>query len=455
MYLRNALLVFMTAVSCVISGTMHADIGDQDGSNYDEELNERDFEALRDFLKSKIKVDVSEKCSTLTISGDVRTEWRYMSEECCGQSLRGHNATGVLGRRLSHNDFDIEFNLNFNYVFDRAWAVAQIRYDNPAGVDDNGHDCSANAPVIGCDEGCDGQSCVAKAKKCKGDPEGFHGSGRGNDLLLKRAYMGYNLLTDGTARLDIELGRRGNLYNVLTSNVQFLSRLDGIVLKYQHAWQGFAEWYVKAIGFVVDERVNQFAWAMELGLSKILGSNFDFKYSIIDWLKRGTNRCFVRDPRGFRFVNSQFYTAYNLKCNQIPYPAKIYGAFLCNHAAKKMCVQNHRELQNLAWYAGLLVGDVKKEGDWSVEVQYQYVQAQSIPDDDVSGISRGNVLDESFTTCSRRGNTNFKGWRFESLYAITDNLIIDTIYEFSSAANSHIGGSHEFEKFEVETIYAF
>ena len=318
MYLRNALLMLTTAVSCVFCGTMHADIGDQDGSRYDEELNERDFEALRDFLKSKIKVDVSEKCSTLTISGDVRTEWRYMSENCCGQPLRGHNATGVLGRRLSHNDFDIEFNLNFNYVFDRAWAVAQIRYDEPAGVDDNGHPCVPNTSndLDDCSGSCD-QSCVAKARKCYGDPEGFHGSGRGNELLLKRAYMGYNLITDGTVRLDIELGRRGNLYNVLTSNVQFLSRLDGIVLSFKHAWEGFAEWYVTAIGFVVDERVNQFAWAIECGLSDILDSNFDFKYSIIDWLKRGTNRCFVRDPRGFRFVNSQVYGAYNLRCKQI------------------------------------------------------------------------------------------------------------------------------------------
>ena len=97
---------------------------------------------------------------------------------------------------------------------------------------------------------------------------------------------------------------------------------------------------------------------------------------------------------------------------------------------------------------------MKKEGDWSVEIQYQYVQAQAIPEGDVSGIGRGNVLDESFTTCSRRGEGNYKGWRFESLYAITDNLIIDTIYEFSNAANKQIGGPHEYEKFEVETIYA-
>jgi len=101
------------------------------------------------------------------------------------------------------------------------------------------------------------------------------------------------------------------------------------------------------------------------------------------------------------------------------------------------------------------VGEVLKEGDWSFEIQYQYVQAFSIPDKDVSGIGRGNVHKDSITGPAARGNTNYKGWRFEGLCAITDDLTVDSILEFSQDVDPSIGGSHHYSKFEIETIYAF
>jgi hypothetical protein len=65
------------------------------------------------------------------------------------------------------------------------------------------------------------------------------------------------------------------------------------------------------------------------------------------------------------------------------------------------------------------------------------------------------VLDESVTGIGARGNTNYKGWKFEGLYALTDNFTIDSIIEFSKAYKKKIGGSHSYSKFELETIYAF
>jgi len=126
-----------------------------------------------------------------------------------------------------------------------------------------------------------------------------------------------------------------------------------------------------------------------------------------------------------------------------------------NHAAQKLIVNHHKTLQNIAWYAGVLIGKVRKEGDWALEIQYQYVQAQSVPDGDSAGICRGNVLDESFTTCARAGNTNFKGWKFEGLYGFTDNITLDSIVEFTKAIDSDLGGRHTYSKFELEAIYAF
>lgn len=421
----------------------------QDGSAFDDELNERDFDALRDFLKTRKAVDIGEKITNLVISGDIRTEWRHMNESCKGKQMRGGGATDLKGRPISRNDFDIEFNLYTNFVYNEVtWAVAQVRYDNSAGVDDNDHPCfPPNKPGEGC--------CKEQAIKCYGDPAGYHGSGVCDKLCLKKAYMGFNVYRNCGIAIDIELGRRGNLYNVFDSNVQFLSRFDGILVQYDHEIEDIIEFYLHAAGFVVDERVNHFAWVAELGFMNIYDTNFDIKYSIIDWEKHGTNRCHVRNPRGFRFINSQWLMAYHLDPEVMGKAVKFYGAYLINHAARKILSGNHYVKKNIAWYAGVLMGRVKKEGDWAVEVQYQVVEAQSVPDGDCSGICRGNVLDESFTTCSRRGNTNFKGWKLEGLYAITDHMTIDTIVEWSEAEDHNIGGRHNYSKLELEAIYAF
>ncbi|HEV8052484.1 MAG TPA: hypothetical protein VGP47_08315 [Parachlamydiaceae bacterium] len=471
-FLKHLAMLAVVAGSFATSG-LYADDRD-DNSRFDEELNERDFDALRDYLKSKRVADIEESTSSLTISGDVRTEYRHLNESCKGQRLRGISVKpGVLGREraISRNDFDIEFNLRFDYVGEKTWASAQVRYDNSAGVDDNGHPCGpVKNPIIGC--------CGPQARQCIGDPEGFHGSGNCDDLCLKRAYMGYELYSCGNSRMFFELGRRGSLYNVFDSNIQFLSRFDGLLLKYESKWNCVGDWYVQAAGFVVDEKVNHFAWVAEAGLLNIANSGIDLKYSVIDWEKHGRNRCGARDPRGFRFINSQFTAAYNwdTACfgqylhKTFIKKTSFYGAFLVNHAARNFGVKKlvgydgnddpiyntkYHGKQNIGWYAGVLFGKVRKEGDWAIEVQYQSVQAQAVPDRDVAGICRGNILDESITTCSYRGNTNYKGWRVQGLYAFTDNLTLDSIIEWSKAENEKIGGAHTYSKMELEAIYAF
>lgn len=441
------LLVVLCAIGLLTKYDAYAD--EQDGSRFEEELNERDFDALRDYLKSRRALDIDASTSSLTISGNVRTEWRHLNETCKGMRLRGHGAVDALGRPISRNDFDIEFNLRFDYICGNTWAVAHARYDNSAGVDDNGHPCLPNKKYD--PKAC----CVQQARECYGDPCGYHGSGSCDDLCLKKAFFGYEFYSCGDSSAYFELGRRGNLYDVFDSNIQFLSRFDGLLLKYESSLECIADWYIQAAGFLIDERVNQFGWVTEIGFLNIGDSGFDLKYSIIDWEKNGRNRCFVRNPAGFRFINSQVTSYYHLNPEWLGRKAQIYGAFLVNHAAHKLKVNNHHKYKNIAWYAGVLVGEVRKEGDWSVEIQYQLVQAQAVPDDDIAGIARGNVLKESFTTCSRRGNGNYKGWKFEGLYAFTDHLTLDTILEWSKAEDEHIGGAHTYSKFEMEAIYAF
>lgn len=454
-------LMLLTLAASILSSTSIFAADEQDGTRFEEELNERDFEALREYLKSKRTEDLEEKTCNLSISGDVRTEWRHLNETCHGKDLRGGEHTNRSGLPISRNDFDIEFNMRFDYVAEKTWAVGHLQFDNSAGVDGNGHPCGKvikkkDRKKNPCDKGkC--QECKTESLDCFVDPEGWHGSGACDDICLKKAYMGYNICVDGDSRFDVELGRRGNLYLVFDSKVQFLSRLDGVLFKYDSSWESIADWYVHAAGFLVDERVNQFAWVVETGALDIFDSGIDLKYSFIDWQKHGKNRCFAHNPEGFKFMVSQFTVAYNLSpeyfCKK---PVKLYAALLINHDNPSFYVHCRRiRNQNLAWYAGVLIGEVRKEGDWAVELMYQVVEARAVPDDDMAGVGRGNVLDDSFTSLTRRGNTNFHGFRLEGLYAFTDNITLDSLIEWTKAYDEKIGGKHTYSKFELEAIYAF
>lgn len=268
--------------------------------------------------------------------------------------------------------------------------------------------------------------------------------------------MGYNICCSDEARFDIEIGRR-HLYHVFDSEVQFLSRFDGILLRYI-AQTSYGDAYVYLGGFLVDERADHFGWITELGYQNICDFGFDVKYSFIDWEKGGINRCFEHNPPGQKFLISQLTTHYHFNAEMLCKPMKFYAAGLCNHAAKNFKIIDTDEIvdgdQKYAWYAGFRLGEVICSGDWALDIQYQYVQAQAIPNCDVSGIARGNWFDESLTKTGR-GNTNYKGIRVEALYAINDNLIFDARLQGSKEIDKSIGGKHHYSEFRFEAIYAF
>lgn len=458
---------FMLAACLFVTGTnLHAASGDpevQDGSRFDQELNERDFEALRRYLNSKRETNLEDKDTNLTISGDVRFEYRHLNEDLKSVRLRGHQRKHPeRNLPVSRNDFDCEFNLKFDYIMDRSWAVAHLQYDNSAGVD-------------------------SQDRGCGEDPNGWFGSGKSEELNLRKAFMGYNFFKDDCrGSLDIEVGRRGNMYNVFDSRVQFLSRFDGILLKWSGKYDFAKEIYAKFGGFVVDERVNHFAYVTEVGALNILDSGFDLKYSFINWCGQVGNRCIkdrctnpyfyqsLNKGKAFDFAVSQWTVYYNLDPSILGRKAKVFAAVLMNHKWKKFEVEkttytrvsetkvdkettSKKYRANLGWYAGIAIGEVRKENDWALELQYQYVEALAVPGQDAAGICNGNVFDYTLTQRDRRyiDNTNYKGWKLEGLYALTDNITIDSIIERTTSANEHIGGSHVYSKLEVEAIYAF
>lgn len=413
-------------------------------SGHEEELNERDLQLLREFVYSKRQYDVADKSRNLSISGDVHFEWRHLNEKQDHVSLRGPKGKDNNCVPLSHNDFDVEFNLRFDYVYDRAWCAAHLQYDNSAGIDRLPCTCS-DFNCCGSEDNC-GRPSSSKQRCIR---HRFHGNGVCDQICLKRAYMGYTVFADcGT--LDVMIGRQ-MLYDVFESEIEFDNRMDGIVLKYANKWENVADWYAKICGFVVDERVNHYAYAAELAFFNILDSRLDFKYSFIDWRKRGRDRCGFHNPKGMKYAISQIILTYNLDPNIFcGIPADIYAAALVNHLANQVAHARKHENRRWGFYGGFEIGKVEKEGDWSFYIEYQYVQQFAISFDEESGIGLGNVLGDG---CNKRGpTTGYQGFVMEALYALTDNLSIDTVVEWSRSTEKF---QHTYSKFELEAVYAF
>lgn len=441
------------------------------------DLEERDFKALHDFILSKLETSIKEKISHLKITGDVHFEWQHENEKVDGIVVRGagmkHQDHGfgyvpvVPDKRclpISRDTFDVEANLYFAYFTrkDPAWAMIHLQFDNSAGVGD--HDCSCNGKkCIGCQNSINITGPICKNNR-------FHGSGIADAINLKRAYIGYNVWKCDDARFDIEVGRF-KMYDIFESEIEFLSRFDGIVLKYEASEDWVDDWYGYFGAFVIDERMNHFGYVTEFGLLGIAGTGFDLQYSIIDWKTlpgRGPDRCGVKPAREFYYLCSQLSPAYRIdKKYSCGIPMEVYSGFLINHMGKYArsapcldddgsdcgCdhkVARHKKSENLAWYLGLTVNEVRKQGDWAIDIQYQWVQRNAIAYDDQSGIGLGNALDGN---CCYNPTTGYKGFIIETLYGLTDNLSVDTSYQASRA--NEPGVHHTYSKFELELVFAF
>ena len=412
-----------------------------DAFSSSDEITERDYDAILEFLRTKRVLPFDKKEGNLTMSGDVRVEWERVHEKEKGVPLRGVLSPGGCYRdyRASTNQYDMEFSLLLDYQAERAWAAVNLKMDHNAGTK------KGNCTTSG---------------SCPGDPEGCHGSGNSDTIALKKAYFGYNMFEHGNSRFDIELGRR-HLYHVFDSKLQFTSRFDGLLLRYSNSFDDVGNYYLHLGSFVIDETIEHYGFVGETGLLDLMDTGLDVKYSYIDWATHKTNRCGVTEPRGMMFRNSQISLAYNFNPEFLKNKAKVYGAFLLNHAAQGRVQTNYMK-KNYGWYVGFQYGKVVQEGDWNVSINYQKVLAQAVPECDNGGIGRGNVKNLSFTNSSAvnsalstGGNGNFEGWRVEGLYALTNNFTINPMYERSSEEDATIGGTHSYSKFQMQVIYAF
>lgn len=384
-------------------------------------LEQRDIEALRDWINTKRQVTVKERGGNLSISGEVRTELQSTNEKKDGIKQRGHGGA-VPGTAV--RAWDVEVNLMLDYRSDRTWATIKIEFDNDAGI-------------IG---------------------------GTFNRLSVERAFFGGRIVNADLYTMDLEFGRRFLNYT-FDSKIQFGSFMDGILFKYDHALQSIGDFYFHGGPFLVNERIDQYAYVGELGLLNIGGTGLYSKLSFINWdTKKTADR--LRNL-AFEFRNLQLTLGYKF----VPdwwwkKITTVYAAGLFNTAARPHVVTANKK-QAFAWYLGFSIGELRKKWDWSFDINYQWVQAQAVPDFDGTGVGRGNAA--KFGLYSRRskgqgaattvetavGAGNFKGLSVELLYNLTNNITVYQAWRQSVNYTNAIGPDFSYKQYEIELIYVF
>ena len=147
-------------------------------------------------------------------------------------------------------------------------------------------------------------------------------------------------------------------------------------------------------------------------------------------------------------------------CGEATYPSitgqikQVTTAYLINTAAKATKWTHHRKA-NDAYYVGARMGEALHRGDYSLELLYQWVKAQAVPEMDVSVSSRDNPRGISMYNRRSGGFANFRGWRLESFYALTENWTLNAHFDRLREMDRHIGGAHRSWEFYFGAIFTF
>lgn len=388
--------------------------------------DEVDPRILRDFIESRGLIACRQKCGSLTIAGDVRAKWNETAEIRDGVRVRGR------GTRIPIAKYKTEFNLFMDYTDPKSWVSTKTKWSATMGID----------------------------------------GGTLTRTELERAFIGYDIYECGEEDFYIELGR-SRLEFIFDSRVEFSSFFDGIHLFYTNEFDGLGQFVIHGGPFVVDSLTSHYAWVVETFFDEFACTGFVLKYSLINWHKHGTTFIFgndafptpdqIRDNPRYRFLISQFMLGYTGKidfCHCKTFYA--YAAVLANHDAKKNVTTNFT-YANKAFYVGFTLGKLCKACDWSFDINYQYVQAQAIPEFDLSGIGHGNgenfflsdAIIRRFPAGVGRGFTNYKGFQISLLYALTDTLSLRSKAEWSRPISRVISDDFFYKNFEISAIYAF
>lgn len=427
---RRLGIVCLSSVSLLQADTI--DSGDS--------IDQKDINALREWINTKRQVTVRELGGALSISGEVRTEFQSTTETVKGIRQRG--VGGAIkskdGNIIPSDGFDIEVNLMLDYRTERSWGSVKLEFDNAAGV--------------------------------------F--SGTLNKLKLERAYWGVRFVDADTFSMDIEAGRR-RMSSMADSKIEFNSFFDGIWYKYDQSFDQIGDYYFHVGAFVIDENNTQFGYLGETGIFNIADTGLYMKYSLVDW----DTKHFAGKAKGefsekelekqakkrrYRFIVSQFLLGYRFVPQKFDQAIECYVAGLYNHVAKGIPDLTHNKKANMGGYIGVSVGELKKKGDWAFDINYQVLQAQCVPSYDVQGIGLGNAEDvgfyqivpvtKSFGTTYRpagRGNVNYRGFQVTLDWLLTNQLDFQQSWQQSQTLDRSIGPFRRYKQYEIEFIYGF
>lgn len=387
------------------------------------EINERDIETLREWINSRRMITVKELGGQLSISGDIHAEMQAANEVKNGVRQRGS------GTSSPTKSYDVEFNLAVDYRADRTWAAARLRFDDDAGI--------TNTKV---------------------------GSGTTSNIKLDRAYFGYRIFDGDQHTMDIEVGRRG-LSTVFDSKLQFNSNFDGVLFKDNYVFDRAGDFYYELGILLVNEKRSQAAYLGEIGLQNIARTGFYTKYSLADWDTSNASSI----PHQFQFLISQWLIGYKFIPVQLDRVVNFYLAALYNHVAQRHPISDDKKA-NKGGYVGMSIGQAKMQGDWVFEANYQFLQAQCVPDFDASGVGLGNSSGNAFyysktgakpsdyvlnTRKTAEGNVNFRGFELTLQYLLSNNLNLFQQWKQGITLDKHIGPFRKYKQYEVDFIYNF
>ncbi|WP_348663499.1 hypothetical protein [Chlamydia vaughanii] len=386
------------------------------------------LDEVKTYLDSRGFVETRKRGGVLRLAGDVRAKWIHSREDIKNPTQPDKY------KPLPVNRYRSEFHLYVDYNAGKTWLTSKMNWAAIAG----------------------GESTAA-------------------GLDINRAFLGYRFYEDPTTRANIfaEIGR-SSLGDIFESEVQFNSNFDGIHL---YGSRRLSERYpynviIHGGPFVVNMTQKHYAWVVEGIINKLPG-NFAFKCSVVDWNSfspaetpntakaTGTPTAKLK----YKYCVWQWLVG---KHSQMPWfhgkkkPLYVYGAYLMNTLAKATKTTLD-EKQNKAWFIGGTLGGLRKAGDWSATVRYEYVEALAIPEIDVSGIGRGNQLKFWFAQAiagnydpkEANGFTNYKGASYLFMYGITDSLSFRAYGAYSKPADNRLGSDFTYRKFDLGLISAF
>lgn len=380
--------------------TAMAGVGYADGDYpMDNAPETKDVDFLRNWFKTKRAVSIQEKGGDLSISGAVRFDYNGRRGKL-GSNARVYNNSS---QDLAASEFKSRVDLFFDYRTCHTWAHIKLKFNNNMGVVD----------------------------------------GTTNKLVMEKAIFGYRVFDNGkSAIVDVEAGRT-KLYNFFDSKVQYNAVLDGASVRFADSFDRVFDLDARYAFGIVSYQDSQYMHVGEVDFMDIGETGLYFKYSYTHWRKHGTTSLWetanggawtvkdtLSDNPQFKFQISQFLLGYSIDPEVLRFPLKIYGAFLMNHAAQKISTPvNITSKDRNAWYVGFTAGQVAKRGDWSLQVIYQAVGAQSVPDFDMAGIGNPNEVGSLLyapqspgSAATPFGNTNFKGWTGEFMVGLTNNI---------------------------------